>query len=633
MRTILRWIGILLAVLAVSVVVFLLIVDWNWLKDYAADKASDALGQPVSITGDIDIDLALKPSIRIEGIRIDNADWSPEPHLLELPVLAFQIDLLKLLQGRLVLPEIELSEPTVRLERSEQGQLNWAALNPSAAKEQTSEGDERTATNLPTLGHLLLRNGRLVYHDYATQEEVTSSIAELTATTTGEEQTLDVKGTGQFADQPLQLMLHTGSLAALETETSVPLRGQLTLGEMQASVEGTVTQPLQLASADLDVSLRGTPPQALLTVLSSSGSLPQALLQQGNPSLEGHLQNQAHTWRLKDFQASLGDSDLAGTLALDTRGKRPALQGNLHSNHLDITALTGGPSSRNAEKTSGQDRVIPDVAIEPASLRTVNAEVNFTGAQVMAAGLTWQDVNIALSLQNGHLVLEPKAQLMGGTVQAKLDIDSTLNPMQSSIATHFERLNLQPLLTTLDLPKNAFGAIQGTIDLDGTGHALATFLDTADGDVVVTMNGGRLGQLLLELADLDLGESIVSAFTEQDQTVPLRCVAIDFNVQHGRMQTETFVIDTKGVKIVGDGFIDLGEEQVDIQLKPQGKDVSAFSADAPIHIQGPFHNLSISTNIGQALLSLATPIETPEASPSNCQTLFERARHDTASKP
>jgi uncharacterized protein involved in outer membrane biogenesis len=359
------------------------------------------------------------------------------------------------------------------------------------------------------------------------------------------------------------------------------------------------------------------------------------LRRQGNPQLEGHLQHRGRTWRFEGLQASIGDSDLAGTLALDPRGKRPALQGSLHSNRLDITALTGGSSSRSAshdaEKPPAQDRVIPDIAIDPASLRTADAEVNFTGEQVVLAGLTWQDVKVALSLQDGPLVLEPKAQLMGGTMQAKLDIESTPTPMQHSIDTHFERLNLQNLLTILDLPKQAFGAIQGNIDLDGTGHTLTSFLKTAGGDIVVTMNGGRLDQLLLELADLDLAESIVSTFTEKDKTVPLRCVAIDFNVQDGRMQTKTFVIGTKDVKIVGDGFIDLGKELVDIKLKPKAKDVSAFSADAPIHVQGPLRHPSVSTNVGEALLSLATPVETAVAEPADCQGLVEQTRQETSS--
>lgn len=148
---------------------------------------------------------------------------------------------------------------------------------------------------------------------------------------------------------------------------------------------------------------------------------------------------------------------------------------------------------------------------------------------------------------------------------------------------------------------------------------------------MVIMDGGRLDQLLLELAGLDVGEAIVSAFTGTEQAVPLRCVAIDFNVQDGRMQAETLVVSTPDNKIVGDGFIDLGEKKIDLKFKPEAKDFSAFSADAPIHIQGAFNDLSLSTNIGQALLSLATPVETGAAEPANCQALIERAREDTAS--
>jgi uncharacterized protein involved in outer membrane biogenesis len=67
--------------------------------------------------------------------------------------------------------------------------------------------------------------------------------------------------------------------------------------------------------------------------------------------------------------------------------------------------------------------------------------------------------------------------------------------MQSSIHANIERVNLKNVLTLFDLPKEAFGAVNGIIDLAGTGHTLETFLDTVDGNVVVTMNGGRLEQL------------------------------------------------------------------------------------------------------------------------------------------
>jgi hypothetical protein len=75
----------------------------------------------------------------------------------------------------------------------------------------------------------------------------------------------------------------------------------------------------------------------------------------------------------------------------------------------------------------------------------------------------------------------------------------------------------------------------------------------------------------------------------------------------------------------------MDKRNVNLQIEPLAKDLSLFSADAPLRIQGPFNDLSVNTDVGQALLSLATPIETQEAEPADCQALFERARQDQQS--
>jgi hypothetical protein len=57
----------------------------------------------------------------------------------------------------------------------------------------------------------------------------------------------------------------------------------------------------------------------------------------------------------------------------------------------------------------------------------------------------------------------------------------------------------------------------------------------------------------------------------------------------------------------------LSQKKIDLKFTPEGKDFSFFSADAPLHLQGPFDNLSSGTNVGQALVPLATPIENPRS--------------------
>ena len=125
MQTVLKWIGMALGLLIVGLVVLVLVFDWNWIKGYVEREASQALGRAVVIEGDLDVKLSWSPLVRIDRIRIANASWSPEPSMLTLPRLVFRLDLRELLRGRVVLPTVELVEPVLRLETSEQGQPNW----------------------------------------------------------------------------------------------------------------------------------------------------------------------------------------------------------------------------------------------------------------------------------------------------------------------------------------------------------------------------------------------------------------------------------------------------------------------------------------------------------------------------
>ena len=48
------------------------------------------------------------------------------------------------------------------------------------------------------------------------------------------------------------------------------------------------------------------------------------------------------------------------------------------------------------------------------------------------------------------------------------------------------------------------------------------------------------------------------------------------------------MIDTEDTVFLGKGSIDLNKEQLDFIIDPQPKDLSLFSARAPLHIEGSF---------------------------------------------
>ena len=219
MQTVIKWTGIALGLLMVGIVVLVLVFDWNWIKGYVAREASKALGRTVVIEGDLDVELSWSPLVRIDHIRIANASWSPEPYMLTLQRLVFRLDLRELLRGHLVLPTIELVEPVLRLETSEQGLPNWTFGH--------TRPSENSPTNLalPSIDQLHLREGRFTFVDYSSHTEITGTLAELRATTMHPEQRLKVEGVGQLSTMPLQFTLYCGTLQDLSANQAISRAG------------------------------------------------------------------------------------------------------------------------------------------------------------------------------------------------------------------------------------------------------------------------------------------------------------------------------------------------------------------------------------------------------------------------
>ena len=94
-----------LAAVAVILIGVLILFDWNWLKGPIEGQVSERLGRPFRIHGDLDVELSLQPRITIEGAELGNAPWGSDAPMAKVDRVEVQVDLLKLVQGEIVLPE------------------------------------------------------------------------------------------------------------------------------------------------------------------------------------------------------------------------------------------------------------------------------------------------------------------------------------------------------------------------------------------------------------------------------------------------------------------------------------------------------------------------------------------------
>ncbi|MGZ3240895.1 MAG: AsmA family protein, partial [Burkholderiaceae bacterium] len=83
-----------------------------------------------------------------------------------------------------------------------------------------------------------------------------------------------------------------------------------------------------------------------------------------------------------------------------------------------------------------------------------------------------------------------------------------------------------------------------------------------------------------------------------DKRIKLNCMATDFGVTNGTMQTRSFIIDTDDAILDVSGTINLAQEQLDLTIKPKSKGLRVFSLRAPIYVRGNFKQPSVSIDKG-----------------------------------
>jgi len=373
----------------------------------------------------------------------------------------------------------------------------------------------------------------------------------------------------------------------------------------------------------------------------------------------------------------LGDSDLAGELSLETSGEHLVLHGDLQSQTFVIDELTGYQPEKKPGRVEPENVQVPAPVQEKVQERPQAFEVTlrFRGDKVIAAKVPLEHFATDLRLHQGRLALTPAFHLAGGTVHAQAQVDTQANPLHSTIRTEVHQLNVQQFLSWLELrPEDAAkpeatakpktttkpeataqpetpgkpeiakqpeaagklgtaGKLDGWIDLTGTGRSLAELLASANGNVLLSMAEGQIGKVLIELVGLDVAETIQKALAKE-KTYQLRCLVADFAVHNGRMETQMLLIDTTDTKVLGGGFIDLHDKQLGLKLEPKSKDLSLFSAQAPLYIIGPLSKPAAGPKLGETLLSLSMPIKLGTPENADCPAVLQAAqqRYQT-SKP
>ncbi|MDB4442623.1 AsmA family protein, partial [bacterium] len=333
-----RWKKLLIAgtlvvvVLIAAVYVIVLNLDFNRFKPQVAQLVFDATGRELTIAGNIDFEIGIRPTLIVEDVRFQNSSWSSTPDLARVKKLEVQIAVLPMIIGKFDFAHLVLIEPTVIVEFDRAGTSNFSF--DTASQEQD---DSEIAPPPLIFSDIRIEKGHFTYRDAQSDFKFIVRIDHLTGEIPGFDKSLQLNFEGAFNNIPLRLNGTVGPIWAwVEPGYELPVDIDIASGGATARVKGEMRDPTHFK--DLAFTIAADDPStadiARLVGVTDSPDL-------GAFKLTARVTDpEANVFSIDDLFIALGENEITGLVKLNMAKKVPFLTAQFSSQKFVL-----GPAS------------------------------------------------------------------------------------------------------------------------------------------------------------------------------------------------------------------------------------------------------------------------------------------------
>ena len=629
-------IGIVLVVLILTIV---LLPASVW-KKIITHVASTDLGRQVSIDGKLETHLfSWNPRLVVEGLRVANADWAPQRPMLTVRRLDVTVSLASLLKSPMVFPRIEIDGPDVELLRDSASRANWDFSTPGATKPQ-QPGATKPAS-IPVIKQFILADGVLAANDRVRKLKFNGQVTVDESAASGET-ALRIHGSGTLNSKPFELRLNGGPLINTDHSKPYDFDATVSAADIKLTAHTNIAHPFDMGEVSSTFHLTGKDlaDAYYLTGLALPNTPPY--------DLAGTAVRDGMKFSVDDFRGRLGGSDINGKVGVDTAPQRPKLTAILNSKRLDLADLAAplgtqatpdkksdtlangpgqaqGSAAKQAAQAPGPDSsksalLLPDADLQVGRVRAMDADVQFQADSIKTAKLPINKVRFHLLLDDGKLSFDPLAfTLPEGQFSGSVGLNARTAVPVTDIDMKLQNLDLSQFKPGSSNSAPLAGELVGRIKLHGTGSSVHKAAADADGDITMVVPQGEMRAAFAELLGINVERGLGLLLSKKDTNTTIRCGVISFHADDGELKAATMVVDTNRTLITGSGGVNLKDENLDLSLKGQEKNISLVRIRSPVQIHGtllhPEFGLKTANVVGQAgaavaLGTLLTPLAT-----------------------
>jgi len=435
------------------------VIDWNGYRSEIAGAASQILGRPVEIRGNVEFTLLPVPKVTLDKVQIGNVEGASNADMLSLDALEMRIAWSPLMIGNVRAESVKLVRPVLNIEVFNDGTSNLTmrpreskATTPSsgAAPSNTSPGASSDAPiSLPIDGmrvtpkvgggfdiaveNFIIEDGTVVYRNAAHGIE---------------ERLTDLSARAAFASLkgPMDASAHAtirGVPVSFDLSASEIIQGRTAPFNLNATIApGAVKAHFSGSLNGLDDALRlrgsltgeGDNLKDFATALGLR-NVPDVLRRPFG--LQANVAVSAAAAEIADLTLKLDGTQAQGQLTATFDGE-PTIDASLSAMHIDLDALLRAPQAapvksepRDKASASAPSRTPPPTALGlPAhtanriSLETLPADLT-ANLTVDVDAITWRgsafrQSKLDVSLANREVTVSQLSTLMPGNTDLAL---------------------------------------------------------------------------------------------------------------------------------------------------------------------------------------------------------------------
>ncbi len=546
-------------------------------------------GREIKVGGSFEAHvLSFHPRLIAERVVIGNPRWTTPGSTAEIGKLTLVLETPRL--GRtLNVARLEMDEATLHLLRDSAGRANWQLADPSAGSSGT----------LPLIRSLSMPAAHVELSDARRHLQFDGTVSAADRPESGEARPFRIEGAGQLNGRNAVFRVDGDPLAAASHET--PYRFVFTERSSGSHLAGSgvLPRPFDFDRVDASFDADGADLKDLYFLTGVT------LIETGSYRVSGKMQRRGSRTNWSDLVATSGQSDMRGTVSIETASGRPKLDAELSSQMLRTADLGAHAAGRDA--ATDMPLLLSNAMLSPSATRSGDAAVNFHARNLRVGSVPLQGVAAAIVIERGVVTVAPlSAGVLAGKLVARLRLDASTDTPAAELDLKITDLQLGHFFRDSVQPP-ADGLLHARVVVKGRGSSVHQVAASASGTVTAVLSRGNLRKSLAEITGIDL-RGVEMLLGKNAQATAVRCGVASFQANDGTLAVRSLIVDTDPMLIVGDGTIHLGAETLDLRLRGHPKGLRLGRLRSPVLVRGTLLHPSVAVQAGNAIAQTAAAV-------------------------